>query len=97
METQTQEVQSVDATAKVAQKDAVYRIITETLGTVALAEGQKLKDLVTKEVRKAVRPRLFSAIRAGEIRLKKPMDDSKLKKYCSGLINNWLKKDKRFN
>lgn len=82
-----------------SQKDAVHKYVTEALaelGTIR-EEGVKLKDLVTKELRKTVRTRLFQAIKTGEIKLSKTMDDSKLKKYCSGLINNWLKKDSRFN
>ncbi len=85
------------AAPKLSQKDAVYNFVTEALAGVARAEGTKLKDLVTKEVRKTVRPRLFAAVRSGQIKLSKEYDDSKLKKYCSGLINNWLKKDPRFN
>lgn len=79
------------------QKEAVYLYITETLGTTQAPEGSKLKDMVTKEVRKIVRQRLFLAVKTGEVKLSKQFDDSKLKKYCSGLINNWLKKDMRFN
>jgi predicted acyltransferase (DUF342 family) len=85
--------------SKVSQKDAVFNFVTEALaadGTIK-GENEKLKDLVTKEVRKSVRQKLFGAIKAGEVRLAKECDDSKLKKYCSGLINNWLKKDPRFN
>lgn len=99
METQVQEqtVETKTEVSKLSQKDAVQLFVTEALGTVALTEGQKLKDLVTKEVRKVVRQRLFAAIKSGEVKLSKQFDDSKLKKYCSGLINNWLKKDSRFN
>lgn len=99
MESQVQEqaVETKTDASKLSQKDAVYKYVTEALGAVQLSEGQKLKDLVTKEVRKTVRQRLGSGIKSGEIKLSKQFDDSKLKKYCSGLINNWLKKDSRFN
>lgn len=99
METQAQE-QAVETKAdvsKLSQKDAVYNFVTEALEGAVRPEGSKLKDLVTKEVRKVVRTRLFSAVKSGEVKLSKQFDDSKLKKYCSGLINNWLKKDSRFN
>jgi poly-gamma-glutamate capsule biosynthesis protein CapA/YwtB (metallophosphatase superfamily) len=97
METQAQE-QTVEQTgSKLSQKDAVYTFVTEALAGLAPGEGQKLKDLVTKEVRKTVRQKLFAAVKSGEVKLSKQFDDSKLKKYCSGLINNWLKKDTRFN
>lgn len=99
METQVQEqtVQTTAGTSKLSQKDAVYNFVTSALGSQEKTEGQKLKELVTKEVRKVVRSRLFAAVKSGEVKLSKQYDDSKLKKYCSGLINNWLKKDPRFN
>lgn len=93
METQENKVE----VQKLSQKDAVLKFVTEALGLNQLPEGAKLKDAVTKEIRKAVRQKLFTAIRNGEVKLSKQYDDSKLKKYCSGLINNWLKKDSRFN
>lgn len=99
METQTQE-QSTQAnleTTKSSQKDAVYRYVSEALNGTNLTNGAKLKDLVTKDVRKVVRQRLFAAVKSGEVKLSKQYSDSTLKKYCSGLINNWLKKDSRFN
>lgn len=97
METQEQAVETKTEVVKVSQKDAVFNFVTETLAGQTPAEGQKLKDLVTKEVRKVVRQRLFQSVKSGEMKLSKQFDDSKLKKYCSGLINNWLKKDSRFN
>lgn len=99
METQTQEqaAEQTQATGKLSQKDAVYNYVVEALGSADRPEGTKLKELVTKEVRKIVRQRLFAAVKSGEVKLSKQFDDSKLKKYCSGLINNWLKKDPRFN
>lgn len=94
MENQAQET----LVSKLSQKDAVYNFVTEALGQNAqLEDGLKLRNLVTKEVRKVVRQRLFASVRSGEIKLSKQYDDSKLKKYCSGLINNWLQKDTRFN
>lgn len=92
------ENQAQEQTAKLSQKDAVYNYVVEALGQTAQDDQSiKLRSLVTKEVRKVVRQRLFAAVRSGEIKLAKQYDDSKLKKYCSGLINNWLQKDKRFN
>lgn len=94
---QTVEQTQATATSKLSQKNAVYNFVTEALGSANKPEGTKLKELVTKEVRKVVRLRLFAAVKSGEVKLSKQYDDSKLKKYCSGLINNWLKKDPRFN
>lgn len=96
METQAETTAS-PAAAKLGQKDAVFNFIKDALNGAQPAEGQKLKDLVSKDVRKVVRQRLFAAIRSGEVALAKQFTDSRLKKYCSGLINNWLTKDSRFN
>jgi DNA-binding ferritin-like protein (Dps family) len=96
METQEQAVATKADATKLSQKDAVYTFVLAALENKP-ADGQKLKDLVTKDVRKVVRQRLFASVKSGEIKLSKQFDDSKLKKYCSGLINNWLKKDSRFN
>lgn len=92
-----EQVAETKTESKLSQKDAVFNFVNEALKDVTKAEGVKLKDLVTKEVRKVVRTSLFAAVKSGEVRLSKQFDDSKLKKYCSGLINNWLKKDTRFN
>lgn len=101
METQNQvnspETAAPAAKATTPQKDAVYQFAVEALAGATRAEGQALRALVTKEVRKAIRVRLFEGVKSGSIKLSRSMDDSKLKKYCSSLINNWLKKDPRFN
>jgi hypothetical protein len=91
------EVQEQAETTKMSQKNAVYNFVNEALENVVLAEGQKLKELVTKEIRKIVRQKLFAAVKSGQVKLSKQYNDSRLKKYCSGLINNWLGKDIRFN
>lgn len=108
MESQTQEQTAPAATdaaapIKLGQKDAVFAFVTESMAGVTMEPGETVKarlakkDDASKAVRKAVRQKLFAAIKAGTIKLSKPYDDSKLKKYCSGLINNWLKKDPRLN
>lgn len=83
----------------VSQKNSVFNFVTEAIAAEGRVkgEGEKLKELVTKEIRKSVRLKLFAAAKAGQMDYPESYDDSKLKKYCSGLINNWLKKDPRFN
>lgn len=86
------------APAQTEQKDAVYNLAVAALAGAQPAEGQPLKSLVTKEVRKAIRVGLFEGIKNGSIKYSKAdKTDGQLKKYCSSLINNWLKKDNRFN
>lgn len=91
-------VQTVD-TSKLAQKDAVFQFIVEALTSLGKAtqDLKAMADEEKKQFRKVVRKRLFESIKSGETKLSKQYDDSRLKKYCSGLINNWLKKDTRFN
>lgn len=93
----TETAAAPEAKATTPQKDAVYQFAIEALAGATPAEGQALRSLVTKEVRKSIRLKLFEGVKSGSIKLARSMDDSKLKKYCSSLINNWLKKDPRFN
>lgn len=84
------------ATASLTQKEAVYSFTIEALANTPRPEGVALRDTVTKDIRKVVRNRLFAGMRDGSVKLTREMDDSKLKKYCSSMLNNWLKKDTRF-
>lgn len=82
---------------KLSQKEAVYQYTIRALKGKTPAEGQSLRSLVNKEVKKEVRKMLFDGLKSGQVKLKSQKEDSALKKYCSGLINNWLNKDERFN
>jgi hypothetical protein len=97
----TQETSTPEIKAASKQKEAVYSFLTEamlgTQVTVARLKTKADKAQDKKDVLKAARVRLFAGIKSGDIALKSQMNDSKLKKYCSSVINNWLKKDKRFN
>lgn len=103
MEAVNQQVESQQSSAPAAQaqteqKDAVYNLARAALQDTAREAGAPLKSLVTKEVRKAIRVGLYEGIKAGTIKYSKAgKSDGQLKKYCSSLINNWLKKDPRFN
>ncbi|SRR6266481_8857319 len=105
METQSETVTTITVSTenKMSQKDATYCFIMDALkvdglgSKYQLPEGTKLKDIVTKEIRKVVRQNLFKALAEGTVGLTKVMTDSRKKKYCSGLVNHWLKKDPRFN
>lgn len=98
VETQSQQAVKSDAKPQTEQKDAVLELALKALNGAQPAEGQPLKSLITKEVRKAIRVGLYDGIKAGTIKYSKAgKSDGQLKKYCSSLINNWLKKDPRFN
>ena len=81
-----------------SQKEAVKQFILEAVEAKGCVreEGAPFSVLVTKDIRVSVKERLFSGFRDGSIRLKSEKDDKALRKYCSGLISNWLKKDKSF-
>lgn len=62
-----------------------------------------VSEVLTDADKKAVREQLFTQFRDGEISVSdqfaetKLNDDAELKKYISGLLNNWIRKAKEFN
>lgn len=61
-----------------------------------------IKDILTDSMKSQVREILFTSFRNGDVEYKssfqsKVDDDSELKKYISGLVNNWIRKAKEFN
>ena len=61
-----------------------------------------INDILTDSDRATVRDALFTMFRDGSVTYKaefqpKVDDDSELKKYISGLVNNWVRKNKEFN
>ena len=62
----------------------------------------KVSDVLTADDKTNIRSILFTMFRAGEVEHKESFQekvdsDSELKKYVSGLLNNWVRKDKDFN
>lgn len=76
-----------------SQKDGVFKAVVSVLGNdefdgaVELSKDQKAK----------VTAILFEGFRKGEITLDAEYDDTKMKHYIGGLINNWMRRDKRLN
>lgn len=61
-----------------------------------------INDVLTPADKESAREILFTMFRAGEVEYKaefqaKVDDDSELKKYVSGLVNNWVRKAKELN
>lgn len=75
---------------KVSQKEAVYNAITSICD---LTEGNAVE--LDKASKATVVETLVKGFESGEIELSSKQDD--LKKYSTGLLNNWLRKDKRLN
>lgn len=81
------------------QKEAVYNAVMSIFEEhdINFEPGMITKDLLNTEMKKQVNEILFQGFKEGEIELTKSYDDTQLRSYCSGLQNNWLRKDKRYN
>lgn len=86
--------------SKISQKDAVYSAITSVFSEnhIAFSEGSNVQSMITGEIRSQVSQVLFAGFKSGSIEITGTgHSDDKLKNYVSGLISNWVRKDKRLN
>lgn len=74
------------------QGEAVYNAVVEVLG-----EKPTGKVELTDAQLKQVEERVILAFKNGETIHSKNPDESGLRKYVPGLVNNWLRKDLRLN
>ena len=74
------------------QKEATYEAI---VGITGYNGGDACKP--TPEQRKRINEVLCAGFRNGSISLEREFTDKELTVYVSGLISNWLRKDKRLN
>lgn len=72
------------------QKTATYNAIK---GVIDFTDGETVT--LSKDQKAEVKSILVEQFNNGEIELKSTQDD--MGKYVNGLINNWLRKDKRLN
>ena len=85
---------------KMTQKDAVFSAVTSVLSEkgIQVAEGSDFSEHLNKEYRSLVTNILVEGFKSGSIELDKEYEtDSQLRTYVSGLVSNWLRKDKRLN
>ena len=91
---------------KVSQKQATVSTIMSVLAESGIdyeLNGQiPVSDVLEDHHKSKVREILFTAFRQGQVEYKpafqaKVDNDSELKKYISGLVNNWIRKAKEFN
>jgi hypothetical protein len=76
------------------QKDAVFNAVCAVRGSTEFSGAVEL----TKEERSAVQSSLISGFQSGSIAYQGDATDAtKLSSYVSGLVSNWLRKDKRLN
>jgi hypothetical protein len=88
------------------QSQAVYQAtksVCEDNG-VHFEDGMNAADIVTKEMRASIYSILCEGFKSGTIDLAdtesnraKLSNDAELRKYVSGLVNNWFRKDTRMN
>lgn len=92
--------------SKVNQRSATVNTILAVLsdrGVEYELNGETpVSKVLTDSDKATVREILFTMFRSGEVEYKasfqhKVNDDSELKKYISGLVNNWIRKAKEFN
>lgn len=78
----------------VKQKDAVFNAVCTVKGASEFTSAVEL----SKEERASVQSSLIAGFQAGNITYQGDATDStKLSSYVSGLVSNWLRKDKRLN
>jgi len=88
------------------QKHAVYSATVNVLtdADIQFEDGMDIKPIMNDQLRAKIMAVLCAGFKAGDIDFKdtpanneKLRDDAKLNSYVSGLVNNWFRKDKRFN
>ena len=92
--------------SKKTQAQAVYDTTHSVLkdAGISFEDGQVVSEVLTPEHKTSINAILCEGFKAEEIDLKdtpanneKLNNPSELKKYVSGLMSNWYRKDKRFN
>ena len=78
-----------------SQKDAVYSTVKSVLAENGVHHEDYTQLDMSKEMKSQCISILVTGFEQGEIELKSPQEN--LKSYVNGLLNNWLRKDKRFN
>ena len=86
------------------QKSAVYEATMSVLAACELdfTDGQDVSRVVTKDMRKDVVSIVTAGILSKDVEFSdearaKYSDEAKVRTYVNGLVNNWHRKDVRFN
>lgn len=79
-------------TMSITQGEAVFQAVCKVTGTSEFTE----KVALTKEQVSRVRDEVFAMFISGAT-LSDSLSEEQLKKYVPGLVNNWMRKDKRLN
>lgn len=88
---------------KQATVSTILAVLAERGVNYELNGSTPIGDVLTEGDRANVREAMFAMFRDGSVGFKdeataaKYEDDAELKKYISGLVNNWIRKEKTFN
>ena len=91
---------------KMNQRAAVYAAVTSVLtdNSITFEDGMNVTEFLTKEMRESVHAIVVEGFRSARVEFEdtssnkeKLASESKLNAYVSGLISNWIRKDKRLN
>lgn len=82
----------------IKQKDAVVNAVVEILGDDFTPFNTVVSEVITADQKRAVREIVFNGILDGGVAYTKDIsDESAVKKYVSGLVNNHFRKAKDLN
>jgi len=85
---------------RISQKDAVYEVSMRVLeeNGVIFEEGvDVLVDVIDRDIRSTIVSILVESFKEDKIVMNKRHEGKNLRRYASGLISNWAKKDTRLN
>lgn len=87
---------------KQAVRNAIFAVLEERNETYELNGPTPISQVFNSDDKAKAREILFTGFRNAEVEYKasfqsKVDDDAELKKYVSGLLNNWMRKDKELN
>jgi hypothetical protein len=86
----------------ISQKDAVTQVVMSVVPNYELGGEVVLSDIITSEQKNTMKEKLVAGFRSGQVQMSaeasdKYAFDSELKKYVSGLLDNWIRKNPQFN
>lgn len=80
------------------QKEAVVEAIISVLGDSFQPNSTIVKDVITSEQKSEIRDIIFNGILSGEIGYNKDLtNESEVRKYTNGLIDNHIRRAKELN
>lgn len=87
---------------KQAVRNAIFSVLEDRGESFELNGSTAIGDVFNSDDKATAREILFAGFRNAEIEYKESFqskvdDDAELKKYVSGLLNNWMRKDKELN